>query len=98
MGSQAPPDYQTCIAGLRTEDSVLTVLGYVPTAQGTRASDDVIADVETYAGWVGAYALDGVYFDQVSATTPLLDAYTTWTQAARRLFGGNGFVRIRRVH
>jgi len=44
------------------------VLGYVDTRNGTRAINLVKADIDNWYGW---YSIDGIFFDQMAATTGL---------------------------
>ncbi|KAJ7627038.1 Spherulation-specific family 4 [Roridomyces roridus] len=78
--SQPDPAYQSSIQTLRTHSNALLV-GYVATGDGTRASADVLQDIETYAGWDASYGMDGIFFDQ---TQTGFDAeYTSYSDAVR---------------
>ncbi|KAJ7627070.1 Spherulation-specific family 4 [Roridomyces roridus] len=78
--SQPDPAYQTNIQTLRTHSNALLV-GYVLTGFGTRASADVLQDIQTYAGWDASYGVDGIFFDQTMAG---FDAeYTSYSDAVR---------------
>ncbi len=56
-------DFQRGIAQLHA--SGVTVLGYVHTSYGLRAQSAVLQDVQTYAQ---CYGLDGIFFDEISAS------------------------------
>ncbi|KAH8658364.1 Spherulation-specific family 4 [Xylariales sp. PMI_506] len=67
-GSTTTPDenYSSAIEQLNGYANVQTV-GYVHTSYATRSIDDVLADVETYAGWSSAsssLAMHGIFFDE----------------------------------
>ncbi|KAJ7627062.1 Spherulation-specific family 4, partial [Roridomyces roridus] len=79
-GSQPDPAYQTNIQTLRTHSNALLV-GYVATGFGTRASADVLQDIETYAGWGAAYGMEGIFFDETM--TGFDTEYTSYSHAVR---------------
>lgn len=59
-------DFIPAIRKLKSYPHVQTV-GYVPTDYGNRAIDDVIRDVQTYAGWAlngTGIAMQGIFFDE----------------------------------
>ena len=68
-------------------------LGYVDTKNGKRASSAITQDIATYAGWESAYAVAGIFFDDVTATKKLFSDYSGWAATAKSSFnGGNGLV------
>ncbi|KAH8106065.1 Spherulation-specific family 4-domain-containing protein [Cristinia sonorae] len=94
-GTTAQPDasYQSCVAKLKHPN--VELVGYVPTGFGSRAQSAVTADINTYAGWASAYALDGIFFDEVSGTAGDLGKYTTYVSHARQVLkGGSGAVTL----
>ncbi|KAF8307804.1 hypothetical protein DL93DRAFT_2101066 [Clavulina sp. PMI_390] len=72
--------YTGCIAKLRPSESTNTVLlGYVDTAYGSKSTSNVATEVSTYANWPTSYHMDGIFFDDVDATSKLQSYYSTIT-------------------
>jgi len=79
-GASSTPDsnYQACIPQLRSSaNSNVILLGYVDTAYATKSTTDVEAEVTIYANWPSAYHVDGIFFDDVEATTTYESYYST---------------------
>ena len=65
-GSAPNEDFLSAIRTLNTYANVRTV-GYIPTGYGSRLIDDVLREVETYAGWstnATGVAMHGIFFDE----------------------------------
>ncbi|KAF8307802.1 hypothetical protein DL93DRAFT_1981206 [Clavulina sp. PMI_390] len=76
--------YTGCIAKLRPSGSTNTVLlGYVDTAYGSKSTSAVATEVSTYANWPSSYHMDGIFFDDVEATSALQSYYSTITANAK---------------
>jgi len=89
-GSQPDTTYQACIARLRTTGAAsgnnVKILGYVATGGGSRASADVLTDINTYSNWTSTYRPEGIFFDEASNKASFLSAYTTYTSQVRSKF------------
>ena len=97
-GTSATPnsDYVHEIARLGALSNV-QLLGYVDTAYGSRALNDVLNDVSVYAGWGNAnsaIAIDGIFFDNAASTATYLGQYTSYASAVR---ANSGFAGARLV-
>lgn len=89
--TQPDPVYSGCIEQVKAPNVIL--VGYVDTQYATRASSEILQDVATYAGWDSAYAVSGIFFDDVSATETLFAYYSGWASTAKESFNdGNGLV------
>jgi len=77
---QPDSDYQDAIVALRTHANVHLV-GYVSTAYGNRATADVETDIDTYAGWLLQWGMDGIFFDETA--TEQLSRYTDYSNYVR---------------
>jgi hypothetical protein len=58
------PDHRYWSVVQRLTRSGVTVAGYVDTAFGRRASDDILADIAAHRDW---YGVDSVFLDQVTS-------------------------------
>ena len=74
------PNLKTCIPELK---GASTVLGYVSTRNGNRATSDVEADIDTYASWATSYRPSGIFFDEVSDGAGKVSLYTSYVTYAR---------------
>ncbi|KAJ7595230.1 Spherulation-specific family 4-domain-containing protein [Mycena floridula] len=89
-GSQPDSNYQSCIPKLSASGSSqnsVTLVGYVDTNYGSRSSNDVLADINTYGQWSSSYKLQGVYLDRTAATSQFESAYRSYASQAQQAFG-----------
>lgn len=64
-GAGSGPVERLVMTVRETRAAGVQVLGYVHTSYGRRAASEVFAEVERYKEW---YDVDGIFFDEVSAT------------------------------
>jgi hypothetical protein len=67
-GTEANPDYQVAVGQLHAAGG--KVIGYVPTGYGSRAADEILADVSDYVAW---YDVDGIFLDEMGNQSGPLD-------------------------
>ncbi|KAF7790891.1 hypothetical protein EIP86_001849 [Pleurotus ostreatoroseus] len=79
--TQPDPVYSGCMEQVKASNVIF--LGYVDTKNGKRASSAITQDVATYAGWESAYAVAGIFFDDVTATKKLFSDYSGWAATAK---------------
>lgn len=79
-GSAKDDGYAAAIQKVR--DARILVLGYVWTDQGQRQIGDVERDIANYRSW---YAVDGIYFDQMSQQSGNESYYASATQYTKSL-------------
>ncbi|BGP08124.1 Spherulin-4 [Rhodotorula toruloides] len=89
-----------CVPILRSKVPNSSIIGYVRTTYGDRASSDVAADIDQFKSWggikvnatTGATAkLDGIFFDEVSSSTNTtnLERYESFANLTRTAFGSS---------
>ncbi|KAE9399232.1 hypothetical protein BT96DRAFT_920310 [Gymnopus androsaceus JB14] len=76
-------NYQACVPKLLALSHNVKTVGYVDTANGERASSDVLADIATYMAFPTTYRPSGIFFDDTTATSKFLSAYTTYANQVR---------------
>jgi hypothetical protein len=76
--SQPQPAYRR--AALALQRSGIRVLGYVPTAYGSRDAAAVESDVARYRSW---YGVDGIFLDEVPAGEAHLGWYAALSRSVR---------------
>jgi hypothetical protein len=94
-GSQPDANYQACTARLRTTGTAagnVQILGYVSTQYANREQASVLADISTFSAWKSDYKPEGIFFDEVNATTDHLAQYQNFVSQARSQIG-SGQVR-----
>ncbi|KAJ7873141.1 Spherulation-specific family 4-domain-containing protein [Mycena olivaceomarginata] len=64
--------YETCVSKLPASANQIT-MGYVDTK-----GENVLGDVDTYAGWPSSSRPHGIFFDRVSPTTNHLNTYQSY--------------------
>lgn len=62
------------------------------TSKGTRASADVITDIDTYSGWDSAYRPVGIFFDEAASTASEESLYAQYAAEVRTDFGSDSTV------
>ncbi|KAJ6542860.1 Spherulation-specific family 4-domain-containing protein [Mycena capillaripes] len=78
-GSQPRSGYQACVQSLRpSANPNAIVVGYVDTH-----SANVLADIDTYAGWEPTYRPTGILLDNVTATADAVDTYSPYVSHAK---------------
>ncbi|KAF5361553.1 hypothetical protein D9757_012073 [Collybiopsis confluens] len=90
--SQPPQSYQNCIPELLApkfdnQVDLVHLLGYVDTQDGKRNLNDVVTDIETYAGWAEGYRPEGIYLDHVLAKVGKVGLYNQYAGVVREQFG-----------
>ncbi|CAE6414253.1 unnamed protein product [Rhizoctonia solani] len=87
--SQPDTNYQACIPQLRpAANPNVKILGYVPTGFGSRAQSSVQADITTYSQWGATYKLNGIFFDEVSASSGNQALYSEYSSFAKGKING----------
>ncbi|KAF8920300.1 Spherulation-specific family 4 [Mucidula mucida] len=86
VNSQPDSSYQQCVAELLALGQNGRVLGYVATGHGNRASESVIADVQTYAQWSESYRPSGIFFDEAASDAGSVTKYTAYTNSVASSF------------
>ncbi|KAF9046963.1 hypothetical protein BDZ89DRAFT_1089466 [Hymenopellis radicata] len=87
VNSQPDSFYQQCIAELLSlGQNNSRVLGYVATGYGDRASESVVADIQTYAQWAESYRPSGIFFDEAASDANSVSKYTTYTSSVASSF------------
>src|SRR5258707_13048109 len=79
-GTYQDLNYVTGIQNLRSAG--ITVLGYVYTNYAARSTEDVTADINAYKNW---YALDGIFFDEMSNLAGNESYYSNLSNYAKSL-------------
>ncbi|KAJ6618977.1 Spherulation-specific family 4-domain-containing protein [Mycena sp. CBHHK59/15] len=69
--------YQTCVSALPPSENQIT-LGYIDNKSG-----NVVADIDTYAGWDSSSRPTGIYFDNISPTANQLSTYQNYVSHAK---------------
>jgi hypothetical protein len=86
-GVSSQPD-QNYVDGIRILlDKGVHVIGYVATGYGTRNISLVQRDVDTYAGWLSAYRVGGIFFDEASNDPSMVMYYQALYNYTRKQFG-----------
>lgn len=84
-GPDLPVDnYQKCLPTLRqTANKKVKLVGYVLTNYGTRASSDIIGDINIYSNWPASIKPDGIFLDQVNNTDSLASYYASFVSLVK---------------
>ena len=64
-------------------EAKIKVVGYVYTKYGDRATDEIVADIESWSQFYKDDGVSGIFFDQVSTDTTKLTYYSNLSSQAR---------------
>ncbi|THU76854.1 hypothetical protein K435DRAFT_878655 [Dendrothele bispora CBS 962.96] len=91
-GPVPDPGYQECIPDLVSRSDNVRTVGYVRTNYGNQDPSDVLGEIETYSNWGASYRPNGIFFDEVNATTDHVQLYSSYAERVRQDFGSDSVV------